>query len=76
MRIHDDLGVTTIAVTHDIVEALVMATRIAVMQGGKIAQLGTPHELLTDPRTDYVAELMKRPREQADAIEALLEAGK
>ncbi len=71
-RIHKELGLTTVLVTHDIMEALLMATRIAVMQDGAIAQLGTPHELLTDPQTEYVAELMKKPREQADTIESLV----
>lgn len=74
-RIHKELDLTTVLVTHDIMEALVMATRIAVMQDGAIAQLGTPHELLTNPTTDYVAELMKKPRQQASVIEALLEGG-
>lgn len=74
-RLHEDLELTTVLVTHDMMEALVLADRIAVMRGGAIAQLGPPRELLTAPATDYVRELMQKPREQADIIEALVDGG-
>lgn len=70
-NLHAELGLTTVFVTHDMVEALVLADRIAVLRGGAIEQLGPPRELLTRPATEYVRELMRKPREQADTIEAL-----
>lgn len=73
-RLHRALGLTTVLVTHDVMEALVLATRIAVMQQGAIVQQGTPRELLTAPGSEYVAELMRKPREQAGAIDRMLEA--
>ena len=62
-------------VTHDMVEALLLADRIAVMDAGRIVQIGTPQELLAAPATDAVAELMATPRRQTQAVERLLGAG-
>jgi osmoprotectant transport system ATP-binding protein len=70
-RIHDDLGLTGVMVTHDMTEALLMADRIAVMDAGEVLQVGTPHELLAEPAHEYVAELMRTPRRQADRLEEL-----
>jgi spermidine/putrescine transport system ATP-binding protein len=50
-----DLGITFIHVTHDQEEAMTMADRIAVMNRGKIDQLGAPHELYERPQTAFVA---------------------
>jgi osmoprotectant transport system ATP-binding protein len=71
--IHRQLELTTVMVTHDMTEALLLADRIAVMAGGRILRVGTPHELLTDPRNDDVKRLMDMPRRQADRVEALLD---
>jgi osmoprotectant transport system ATP-binding protein len=54
------LELTTILVTHDLREALALANRIAVMQGGRIEQVATPRELLDSPATPYVAALVSR----------------
>ncbi|MFW6336352.1 MAG: ATP-binding cassette domain-containing protein [Phycisphaeraceae bacterium] len=70
--IHDRLGLTTVMVTHDMNEALLMADRIGVMKDGQLLQLGTPHELLAEPADAYVQRLMSKPREQADRVEAML----
>ena len=48
-RLHQQLQNTMIYVTHDQVEAMTLADRIAVMKGGKIMQLGTPDESITNP---------------------------
>ena len=73
-RIQRQLGVTAIMVTHDMTEALLMADRIAVMRAGELLQVATPHEIMTSPAHDYVAQLVATPRERADRLEALLDA--
>ncbi|MEO8701372.1 MAG: ABC transporter ATP-binding protein [Kofleriaceae bacterium] len=70
-RIHRELGLTTIMVTHDMVEALTLADRIAVMYRSELRQVGTPAELMTKPADDYVAKLMGMARHQADAINSV-----
>jgi putative spermidine/putrescine transport system ATP-binding protein len=57
-RLHDDLGITTIYVTHDQREALTMSDRIAVMDAGRIQQIGAPSEIYHRPKTRFVAEFM------------------
>jgi len=52
-RIHDELGLTTLMVTHDMVEALLLADRIAVMAEGRVLQVGTPRELLAAPSRPF-----------------------
>jgi multiple sugar transport system ATP-binding protein len=56
-----NLGVTTIYVTHDQVEALAMADRIAVMNLGKTLQIGTPVEIYERPQNDFVASFIGEP---------------
>ncbi len=52
------LGVTTIYVTHDQIEALGMSNRIALMSGGKVVQEGRPRELYQKPATEFVANFL------------------
>jgi iron(III) transport system ATP-binding protein len=52
------LGVTTLFVTHDQIEALSMSDRIAVMDGGKIVQEGTPEEIYHEPANEFVASFI------------------
>jgi iron(III) transport system ATP-binding protein len=54
-RIHDTTGITMVYVTHDQTEAMVAADRIALMRAGKIAQIGTAHEIYESPATAFVA---------------------
>lgn len=56
--IHRQVGTTMILVTHDQEEALSLADRIAVLDGGRIQQLGTPSELYETPRTAFVANFI------------------
>ena len=72
-RIRKDIGLTAVFVTHDMVEALMLGDRIAVMNAGQLVQVGTPHELLSQPSNDYVNQLMSTPRRQATAVDALIE---
>jgi sn-glycerol 3-phosphate transport system ATP-binding protein len=55
------LGVTSVYVTHDQVEAMTMADRIIVMNGGRIEQIGTPAEVYHAPATTFVASFMGAP---------------
>lgn len=57
-RLQKELGITSIYVTHDQAEALVMCDRIAVMNKGRIEQIGTPEEIYSSPATPFVAEFM------------------
>ena len=57
-RMVRELGITTIFVTHDQDEALVLSDRIALMQAGRIAQLGAPSDVFRRPRTRFAAEFM------------------
>jgi len=59
-RIHRELGVTIFHVTHDQEEALTMSDRIAVMNKGRVAQIGTPSEIYSQPRDLFVAQFIGR----------------
>ncbi|MFJ4659009.1 ABC transporter ATP-binding protein [Nocardia sp. NPDC088792] len=88
IALHQRLGATFLYVTHDQVEAMTMATRIALLDAGRIEQVGTPEELYDRPRTAFVAGFLGSPpmnlfpaevnwrdgslRVQADGIDAAL----
>ena len=57
-RLHRDVGITTIYVTHDQAEALALSTRIAVLSQGRIVQEGRPEEIYWRPRNRFVAEFV------------------
>lgn len=77
-RIHSHMGLTTVMVTHDMTEALLLADRIAIMSAGKIIHIATPHELLKlseaglDP---LIAQLMETPMRHARRLEELATGG-
>jgi sulfate/thiosulfate transport system ATP-binding protein len=56
--LHEELGLTTVFVTHDQEEALELADRIAVMNRGRIEQVGTPQEIYQQPATPFVCEFI------------------
>ena len=60
-QLHQTLGNTMIYVTHDQIEAMTLADRIAIMRGGNILQLDTPNEIYNRPATKYVAEFIGSP---------------
>ena len=57
-RLHEAFGITTLYVTHDQGEAMVISDRIAVLHKGQVVQLGTAEELFQQPRTRFVAEFI------------------
>jgi multiple sugar transport system ATP-binding protein len=70
-RIQQDLGATMLYVTHDQTEALTMATRVGVLQQGRLVQLGTPRQIYENPVSSYVASRLGAPRINLVPREAL-----
>ncbi|TPG39618.1 ATP-binding cassette domain-containing protein [Sphingomonas koreensis] len=70
-RLHDRLGLTTIMVTHDMAEALLLADRVLVMQAGRIVADATPHGLLAGEGGAAADALVAVPRAQAERLRAL-----
>ncbi|MFW5937645.1 MAG: ABC transporter ATP-binding protein [Halanaeroarchaeum sp.] len=60
-RLQEDLGVTTVYVTHDQTEAMTMGDRIAILDGGRLQQIGTPLECYHQPATVFVAGFIGEP---------------
>ncbi len=71
-RMHDTLGLTSIMITHDMLEAMLLADRIIVLQRGQLIAEGTPSALLQHEHP-YVRELMATPRRQAERLAAFLD---
>jgi putative spermidine/putrescine transport system ATP-binding protein len=57
-RIHKEVGVTTVAVTHDQTEAMTMSDRVAIMRDGLLEQVGTPEQLYREPATLFAARFL------------------
>jgi spermidine/putrescine ABC transporter ATP-binding subunit len=57
-QLQQEIGITTVFVTHDQEEALTLSDQVAIMNGGKIEQMGTPRELYERPATDFVANFL------------------
>jgi osmoprotectant transport system ATP-binding protein len=72
--LHQKLGLTTVMITHDMTEAILLADRVAVMRGGRLLAEGTPAELSRSGDA-YVGELLRTPRRQAERLSALLPRG-
>ena len=60
-KLHRELGITSLFVTHDQVEAMTLAQRMMVMNGGRMEQFGTPDEVYNRPATTFVASFMGSP---------------
>ena len=75
IRIRRELAVTAVFVTHDMVEALMLGDRIAVMRHGRLVQVGTPTALMRSPADDYVRRLLDTPCREARLVNALLATG-
>ncbi|MDR3509761.1 MAG: ATP-binding cassette domain-containing protein [Caulobacteraceae bacterium] len=70
-RLHDQLGLTTVMVTHDMTEAILLADTIVVMAGGAARAQGSPAELAASADPE-VRALIDTPRRQADRVKAAL----
>lgn len=74
LGLRKSLGLTSVMVTHDMIEALLSADLIAVMNAGKLLQVGPPHELMARPADDFVAALMDNPKSQTKQLDQLMAA--
>jgi osmoprotectant transport system ATP-binding protein len=70
--LHTRLGLTTIMVTHDVQEAVLLSDRIAVMQDGRVLAHDTPRALMTSAQPPEVTALMAMPRQRAERIGAIM----
>ena len=59
LHLWTNLNKTSIFITHDLEEAIRLGDRIAIMKEGRFVQVGTPEEIVTEPKDDYVAEFVK-----------------
>jgi osmoprotectant transport system ATP-binding protein len=74
-RLHDQLGLTSVMITHDTLEAVLLADRIAVIRSGRIIACDSPRALMNEATDDYVRELMATPRRQAERLAGLVGHG-
>jgi multiple sugar transport system ATP-binding protein len=72
-RLHERLGITTVYVTHDQVEAMTLGQRVAVMRGGEIQQVDAPQNLYRNPANLFVAAFIGSP--SMNLVEARIEDG-
>jgi osmoprotectant transport system ATP-binding protein len=71
-QIHDSLGLTTVLVTHDMTDAILLADRIAVMNDGRLIQVASPRELVANPADEFVRSLIESPKRRARALADLM----
>lgn len=74
-KLHQRLKSTIVYVTHDQIEAMTLATRIAVMKGGVVQQLGAPSEVYNRPANTFVASFMGSPRMNLAKVRVVEQAG-
>ena len=74
--IHAQLRLTTVLVTHDMTEALLLADNIVVMRSGEIVQGGTPEMLLREPANDFVRAMIETPRRRAERLAKALQVSR
>jgi iron(III) transport system ATP-binding protein len=75
LKVHRATGATSVYVTHDQVEAMTMASHVAVMNGGRVEQFGPPRQLVADPATAFVATFMGTPPANLVPVDLALQAG-
>ncbi|MFK8082940.1 MAG: ABC transporter ATP-binding protein [Granulosicoccus sp.] len=75
-KLHQKLGTTIVYVTHDQIEAMTLSSRIAVMNGGFVQQLGTPQEIYDNPANIFVATFMGSPAMNVVPATVAMQQGK
>jgi osmoprotectant transport system ATP-binding protein len=71
--LHERMRLSTVLVTHDVLEALLLADRLVVMHDGAIVASGTPHEMMNAQGDEGVRRLMDMPRRQMKRVAAMLD---
>lgn len=71
LRVRREVDLTAIFVTHDMAEALQLADRIAILEEGRLVQVGTPREILHAPADEAVEEMLRTPQRQARTFDRL-----
>ncbi|HEU0014259.1 MAG TPA: sulfate ABC transporter ATP-binding protein [Longimicrobium sp.] len=71
-RLHDEVHVTSLFVTHDQAEAFALADRVLLIQGGRLEQAGTPAEVLDEPATEFVARFVG----EVNTLDAVVRGGR
>lgn len=75
LRLHEELGITVIFVTHDMREAVLMADRLAVMHQGVLQQCGKPEDIIEHPANDIVRSFFDEGMEERHTVRDVMEAG-
>ncbi|MBL8860956.1 MAG: TOBE-like domain-containing protein [Planctomycetes bacterium] len=70
VRLHEDLHFTSLFVTHDQAEAMEVADRVAILEQGRVAQVGTPEEIYYAPATEFVASFLGEANRFQGAMDA------
>jgi osmoprotectant transport system ATP-binding protein len=71
-QLQKQLELTVVMVTHDMLEAVLLADRIAVMREGSLVEIGEPAILLRNPREEYTATLLSSPKEQVEHLTQMI----
>jgi len=74
-ELHDRIDATTVYITHDQLEAMAMADRIAIMNQGRVEQIGSPQEIYDRPRSMFVADFIGAPPMSFLNVQAALQRG-
>ena len=72
-RLHNLFGLTTMMVTHDVQEAILLSDQIAIMKGGRVIALDTPRALIAENQDDDVISLMSMPKRQAEQVRVAID---
>ena len=72
LKLKKQLNKTIVFVTHDIFEAFILADRIAIMHEGRLQQVGTKEEIISSPGSEFVEQLLMKPKKQLSAFQGLI----
>ncbi len=72
LKLKDQVKKTIVFVTHDIFEAFILADRIAILHEGKLQQVGTKQDIISSPETEFVKNLLMKPRKQLADFQGIM----